>query len=89
MQDRPAKQQDFTLYPAAYPNPGNNDVNFVPKPAEAYSLKMTEFRVPADETFQIVNTPTIKCPYALPYLALMAHQSLCYRVDLLESVEGI
>jgi hypothetical protein len=30
-----------TLYPAAYPRPGNSEVNFVPTDAEANSLKMT------------------------------------------------
>jgi hypothetical protein len=31
----------LTLYPAAYPNPGNNDTNFLPNGAAALSLKMT------------------------------------------------
>lgn len=36
------------MYPAAYPKPGNREVNFLVMGAEAVSLKMTEFRVEAD-----------------------------------------
>ena len=32
-----------TLYPAAYPKPGNKEVNFLPTDALALSLKMTWF----------------------------------------------
>jgi hypothetical protein len=32
-----------TLYPAAYPRPGNREKNFLPTGAAALSLKITEF----------------------------------------------
>ena len=38
----------LTLYPAAYPRPGNNEKNFVPTGAAAFSLKMTELSCDAD-----------------------------------------
>ena len=37
-----------TLYPAAYPRPGNNDVNFRATVALEYSLNMTLFNLEAD-----------------------------------------
>lgn len=33
----------LTLYPAAYPRPGNREMNFFPAGAAAFSLKMTVF----------------------------------------------
>ena len=33
----------LTLYPAAYPRPGNREMNFFPTGAAALSLKMTVF----------------------------------------------
>jgi len=38
----------LTLYPAAYPRPGNNEVNFLPAETLAESLKMTLFNSDAD-----------------------------------------
>ena len=37
-----------TLYPAAYPRPGNNDVNFLPAVALECSLNITVFKWEAD-----------------------------------------
>ena len=37
-----------TLYPAAYPRPGNNDVNFLVTVALEYSLNITVFKWEAD-----------------------------------------
>jgi hypothetical protein len=39
----------LTLYPAAYPRPGNREKNFFPTGAAALSLKMTVFRCEAEE----------------------------------------
>jgi hypothetical protein len=41
----PEKRQsiDPTLYPAAYPSPGNSEKNFFPAGAAALSLKITVF----------------------------------------------
>ena len=38
----------YTLYPAAYPNPGNREVNFLPNVALALSLKTTSLSRDAD-----------------------------------------
>lgn len=37
-----------TLYPAAYPKPGNREVNLRPIVASEYCLKMTALRFEAD-----------------------------------------
>jgi hypothetical protein len=40
-----------TLYPAAYPRPGKREVNLRATEAEAYSLKITLFRVDTEVIF--------------------------------------
>jgi len=44
----PENSPSLTLYPAAYPRPGNNEVNFLPAETLAESLKMTLFNSEAD-----------------------------------------
>jgi hypothetical protein len=47
---QPTQISLWTLYPAAYPIPGNNEVNFLPRPAAALSLKITVFNCAIEVT---------------------------------------
>lgn len=44
-----------TLYPAAYPRPGNRDVNLLPNGASAYCLKMTLLNAETDVTGELFD----------------------------------
>lgn len=45
----------ITLYPAAYPRPGNREKNLFPKETCALSLKITEFNCAAEVIWQIIS----------------------------------
>jgi hypothetical protein len=74
----------LTLYPAAYPRPGNREKNFVPAGAAALSLKMTVFNCAAEEIYRRVSTsPEIARNQSFSsYLSVVAHQTLCDRIHL-------
>jgi hypothetical protein len=53
----PSPSKGLTLYPAAYPSPGNNEKNFLPTETEALSLKITWFNWDADDIYNASVTP--------------------------------
>lgn len=72
-----------TLYPAAYPNPGNSDINLLPADSAAYCLKMTVLKFATDVIcWTPISATNSASDTESADSSLVAHQSFRNRIDL-------
>lgn len=78
-----AMTRSRTLYPAAYPNPGNSDMNLRPADSAAYCLKMTILKFAIDVIcWTPISARNTASDTKSADSSLVAHQTFRDRIDL-------